>query len=90
MVVAASKVRTTAMGAVEPATGMVIWYSPQDTLSLLQGHVSQDTRVKRYTCQKIHVVRDTRGPHHLYGHPAPPAAALVAAMVTLPCKRIEY
>ena len=45
MVVAASKVRTTAMGAVEPATGMVIWYSPHDTLSLLQG-----------TCHKIHVL----------------------------------
>ena len=44
MVVSASKVRTTAMGAVEPVTGMVIWYSPQDTLSLLQG-----------TCHKIHV-----------------------------------
>ena len=33
MVVSASKVRTTAMGAVEPVTGMVTWYSPQDTLS---------------------------------------------------------
>ena len=73
MVVSASKVRTTAMGAVEPATGMVIWYSPQDTLSLLQG-----------TCHKIHVARGTP---HLYGHPAPPAAALVAAIVTLPCNR---
>ena len=98
MVVAASKVRTTAMGAVEPATGMVIWYSPHDTLSLLQGtchkiHVSQDTRVTRYTWHKIHVAQDAQGTrvtHHLYGHPAPPAAALVAAMVTLPCKRIEY
>ena len=85
MVVAASKVRTTAMGAVEPATGMVIWYSPHDTLSLLQGtchelHVSRDTRVTRAS-------RATRVTHHLYGHPAPPAAALVAAMVTLPCNR---
>ena len=50
MVVAASKVSTTAMGAVEPATGMVIWYSPHDTLSLLQG-----------TCHEIHVAQDTRG-----------------------------
>ena len=56
MVVAASKVRTTAMGAVEPATGMVIWYSPHDTLSLLQGHVSRDTRGTGYTWHKIHVV----------------------------------
>ena len=60
MVVAASKVRTTAMGAVEPATGMVIWYSPQDTLSLLQGtcheiHVSQDKRGTRYTFHETHV-----------------------------------
>ena len=38
---------------------------------LAAGHVSQDTRVTP----------------HLYGHPAPPAAALVAAIVTLPCNR---
>ena len=58
-------------------------------LVLAPGHVvlAAGARVTRYTCQKIHVARDTRGPHHLYGHPAPPAAALVAAMVTLPCKR---
>ena len=54
---------------------------------LAAGHVSRDTRGTRYTCQKIHVSQETRVTHHLYGHPAPPAAALVAAMVTLPCKR---
>ena len=45
MVVSASKVRTTAMGAVEPVTGMVTWYSAQDTLSWLW------TRVTRHTCR---------------------------------------
>ena len=57
---------------------------------LAAGHVSRDTRVTRYTCHGIHVAQDTRvtrATRHLYGHPAPPAAALVAAMVTLPCKR---
>ena len=48
MVVSASKVRTTAMGAVEPVTGMVTWYSPQDTLSWLW------TRVTRHTCRTCH------------------------------------
>ena len=52
---------------------------------LAAGHVSQDTRGStRYTWHKIHVSRFTP---HLYGHPAPPAAALVAAIVTLPCNR---